>query len=66
MDEGEFTGVLLIAAATYEAALRLAENDPGVQAGRLVAEVHPVLLPDLDTVRAVYEPSHKRKTKSGK
>jgi hypothetical protein len=47
MDEGEFTGVLLIAAATYKAA-------------------HPVLLPDLDAVRAVYEPPHKRKTKSGK
>ena len=55
MDEGEFTAVLLIAAETYVAALALAENDPGVQAGRLVAEVHPVLLPDLDRVRAVYQ-----------
>jgi hypothetical protein len=33
----------------------LAENDPGVQAGRLVAEVHPVLLPALDAVRAEYK-----------
>jgi uncharacterized protein YciI len=64
MDEGEFTGVLLIAADTYEAALQLAENDPGVQAGRLVAEVHPVLLPALDAVRAEYKrprPSETRK-----
>jgi uncharacterized protein YciI len=55
MDESEFAAVLLIAAETFEAALRLAENDPGVQAGRLVAEVHPVLLPALDAVRADYQ-----------
>lgn len=55
MDESEFAAVLLIAAETLEAALRLAVNDPGVQAGRLVAEVHPVLLPALDAVRAEYK-----------
>ena len=55
MDQGEFTAMLLIAADTYVAALALAENDPGVRAGRLVAEVHPVLLPALDAVRAVYK-----------
>jgi hypothetical protein len=32
----------------------LAENDPGVRAGRLAVEVHPVLLPALDGVRAMY------------
>ena len=56
MDESEFAAVLLISADSYEAALRLAENDPGVQAGRLVAEVHPVLLPALDAVRVEYKP----------
>ena len=55
LDESEFTGVLLIAAGTLEAAIALAENDPGVRAGRLAVEVHPVLLPALNGVRAVYQ-----------
>lgn len=55
MDESEFAAVLLISANTFQAALALAENDPGVKAGRLIAEVHPVLLPALDAVRAVYQ-----------
>lgn len=54
LDESEFAGVLLIAVETMEAAVALAENDPGVRAGRLAVEVHPVLLPALDSVRAVY------------
>jgi uncharacterized protein YciI len=54
LDESEFAGVLLIAAETLEAAVTLAQNDPGVRAGRLAVEVHPVLLPALDGVRVVY------------
>jgi uncharacterized protein YciI len=54
LDETDLAGVLLIAAETIEAAVALAENDPGVRAGRLAVEVHPVLLPALDTVRALY------------
>jgi uncharacterized protein YciI len=54
LDESDFAGVLLISAETLEAAKALAENDPGVRAGRLAVEVHPVLLPALDGVRAVY------------
>jgi uncharacterized protein YciI len=54
LDESEFAGVLLISAETLEAATSLAENDPGVRAGRLAVEVHPVLLPALDGVRAAY------------
>jgi uncharacterized protein YciI len=53
-DESDFAGVLLISADTLEAAVTLAENDPGVRAGRLAVEVHPVLLPSLDGVRAAY------------
>jgi uncharacterized protein YciI len=53
-DESDFAGVLLISAETLEAAVTLAENDPGVRAGRLAVEVHPVLLPALDGVRPVY------------
>ncbi len=68
MDESELAAMLLIAADTYAAALALAENDPGVQAGRLVAEVHPVLLPALDEVRAEYRrprASEKKKESRG-
>lgn len=54
LDEAEFAGVLMIAAASLEAALALAQADPGVRAGRLAVEVHPVLLPSLDGVRTVY------------
>ncbi len=52
--ESEFAGVLLIAAETLEGALALARSDPGVKAGRLAVEVHPVLLPALEAVRALY------------
>lgn len=54
LDQSELAGVLLISAETIEAAVALAQNDPGVRAGRLAVEVHPVLLPALDGVRAVY------------
>jgi uncharacterized protein YciI len=53
-DQSEFAGVLLIAAESQQGALALAQNDPGVRAGRLAVEVLPVLLPALDGVRAVY------------
>jgi uncharacterized protein YciI len=57
LDESEFAGVLLISAETLDAAVAVAQNDPGVQAGRLAVEVHPVLLPSLDGVRALYQNS---------
>ena len=53
-DGSEFAGVLVISAETLEAAAALAENDPGVRAGRLAVEVHPVLMPALEGVRALY------------
>jgi uncharacterized protein YciI len=54
LDESDVAGVLLIAAESIEAAQRIASQDPGVLAGRLAVEVHPVLLPAVDGVRAVY------------
>ena len=54
IDESELSGVLLIAAESLEGATALAQNDPGVRAGRLSVEVHPVLLPSLDGVQALY------------
>jgi uncharacterized protein YciI len=65
MDESEFAAVLLIAAETLEAARMLAQADPGVQAGRLTAEVHPVLLPDLNGVRTIYKTSRHSNGHSG-
>lgn len=57
VDESEFAGVLLIAAESLGQALAVAQADPGVAAGRLAVEVHPVLLPALEGVRAVYQAS---------
>jgi uncharacterized protein YciI len=54
LDQSELAGVLLISAETIEVAVALVQNDPGVRAGRLAVEVHPVLLPALEAVRAVY------------
>jgi len=63
LDESEFAGVLLIFAEALEVATALAENDPGVRAGRLAVEVHPVLLPALDGVQALY--ANAPKTQNG-
>lgn len=60
LSESTLAGVLLIAAESQEVALALAENDPGVRAGRLAVEVLPVLLPALDGVRANYQGSEVR------
>ena len=54
LGEGEFAGMLLIAAASLQEAQAVAEQDPGVRAGRLAVSVYPVLLPAVDGVRAVY------------
>ncbi len=53
-EEAEYVGVMMIAAASREEALALAEGDPGVQARRLAVEVLPVYLPSLDGVQVRY------------
>lgn len=40
-DDGEIRGIVIYNTATAEEAKKLAEEDPAVQAGRLVVEVHP-------------------------
>ena len=57
LSESDLAGVLLIAAESQQAALALAQNDPGVRAGRLAVEVFLALLPSMDGVRAVYQGS---------
>ncbi len=48
------TGISVIRAENLQEAQALANEDPAVQAGRLVAEVRPVFLPSLDGVRVEY------------
>ena len=50
----DLTGISILRAANLAEAQALANQDPAVQAGRLVAEVHPVYLPSLDGVRVQY------------
>ncbi len=52
--DGAIVGVIMIEAAGLAEARALAESDPGVQAGRLRVEVHPVLLPSLEGVTVSY------------
>lgn len=40
-DNGEIRGIFLFQVAKLEEAQALAESDPAVKAGRLVAEIHP-------------------------
>ena len=66
LDGSEYAGLLVISAETLGAATALAQNDPGVRAGRLAVEVHPVLLPALDAVRALYQGHGPAKTEPAK
>ena len=53
-DGGEIVGFSIVEAADAEAALRLAEQDPAVQAGRVGVRMLPVILPALDGVRVEF------------
>ncbi len=44
-DDGSLTGMIIISAKTIREATAIAIEDPGVKAGRLSVEVHPVFLP---------------------
>jgi uncharacterized protein YciI len=50
----DLTGVSVLRAANLEEAQSLANDDPAIKSGRLVAEVRPVFLPSLDGVRVEY------------
>jgi uncharacterized protein YciI len=53
-DGSEIVAMAIIEAETFEAAQQTAQQDPAVETSRLTVEVHPVLLPLLDAVRAEY------------
>jgi len=54
LDESGIAGIAMIEARTLDAAQKIADEDPSVLSGRLIAELHPVFVPSLDGVRAVY------------
>ena len=43
-DDGDWRGILIYRTKTLEEAQRLADDDPAVQAGRLVVKMHPWLV----------------------
>lgn len=50
----DLVGISVIEAASAQEALELANDDPGVKAGRLRIEIRPVYLPSLDGVRVEF------------
>ena len=54
LDDGPVRGIVVIQAASAEAAKRIADADPLVQSGWLAAEIHPAMLPDLAPLRVDY------------
>jgi uncharacterized protein YciI len=54
LDEGRIAGMAIINATSIEEAKKIAEGDKMVHSGRLVAEIHPVMLVDLSAVRMEY------------
>ena len=54
LDEGRIGGMAIINATSMEEAKKIAEADKMVQSGRLVAEIHPVMLEDLSALRIEY------------
>jgi uncharacterized protein YciI len=53
-DGGAITAMAILEADSLEAAKNIAEQDPGVTAGRLTVSLHTALLPALDGVRVAY------------
>ena len=54
LDQGRVAGMAIINATSMEEAKKIADADKMVQSGRLVAEIHPVMLVELSAVRMEY------------
>jgi hypothetical protein len=53
-DDGDLIAVAVIETATVEKAKALVDENPGIQSGHFVAELHPCYLPALDGVKVEY------------
>jgi len=53
-DDEKISAMAIIEAENLESAERIAQLDPAVETARLTVDVHPVLLPALDSVRVEY------------
>jgi len=60
LDQGRIGGMAIINATTLEEAQKIASADKMVQSGRLLAEIHPVMLVDLSAVRTEYPAKEKK------
>jgi len=54
LDAGRIGGMAIINAATAEEAKKIVNGDKMVQSGKLVAEIHPVMLADLSALHTEY------------
>lgn len=53
-DDGKIIGICIVAASSAEEAKAWMDQDPAVQAGFFDHEIHPAMLPSLDTLRIRY------------
>ena len=60
LDQGRIGGMAIINATTLEEAQKIASADKMVQSGRMLAEIHPVMLVDLSAVRTEYPAKEKK------
>lgn len=60
LDDGRIGGMAIINATTLEEAQKIASADKMVQSGRMLAEIHPVMLVDLSAVRTEYPAKEKK------
>ena len=50
-DEGKFLGITIVDASSADEAKAWMDQDPAVQAGFFAHEIHPVMLPNLESLR---------------
>jgi len=53
-DEGKLIGMSIVDASSLQEAKAWLDQDPAVQAGFFAHEIHPVMLPDLESLRVRY------------
>jgi len=54
LDGGDKQGIAVVAAASEQAARRIAEGDPAIAAGHMAVEMHPAMLPSLASLVVKY------------